>query len=76
MSDQLALASLLSDADRRAEERRDLHRGRVQQWYDTLPVDHKQRLAEWMISDEWDTCSSLSVAACDHYIRNQRTSRS
>ncbi len=76
MSDQLALASLLADADRRAEERRDLHRGRVQQWYDTLPDEHKRRLAEWMIADEWDTCSSLSVAACDYYMCRGRADRS
>jgi hypothetical protein len=67
MSEQLALASLLADADQRAQERRDLHRGRVQAWYDTLPTDHKRQLGEWMIRDEWDTCCSLSIAACDDY---------
>ncbi len=73
MSEQLALASLLADADRRAEERRDLHRGRVQAWFDSLPDKHKRELGEWMINDEWDTCSSLSVAACDdHLSRDQK----
>lgn len=68
MSEQLALASLLADADRRADERRDLHRGRVQDWFDSLPDAHKQQLGEWMIVQEWDTCSALSIAACDHYV--------
>lgn len=68
MSEQLALTSLLADADERARERRDLHRGRVQSWYDTLPAAHKRQLGEWMVIDEWDTCSSLSIAACDDYL--------
>ena len=68
MSEQLALASLLIDADARACERRDQHRGRVQVWYDTLPDAHKLQLGAWMISEEWDTCSSLSIAACDDYL--------
>lgn len=72
MSEQLALASLLADADQRAHERRDLHRGRVQVWYNTLPEDHKRQLGEWMISDEWDTCSALSIAACDDHLCRRR----
>ena len=72
MSEQLALASLLVDADQRAEERRDLHRGRVQAWYDGLSETHKQQLGEWMIDHEWDTCSSLSIAACDDYLSWRR----
>jgi hypothetical protein len=72
MSEQLALASLLIEADRCADERRDLHRGRVQAWFDKLPEDHKRQLGDWMISHEWDTCSALSVAACDHYLSRRR----
>lgn len=72
MSEQLALASLLVDADQQARERRDLHRGRVQSWYDTLPETHKRQLGAWMISEEWDTCSSLSIAACDDYLSRGR----
>ncbi len=72
MSEQLALASMLADADRRGEERRDFHRGRVQAWYDSLPEEHKRQLGVWMISEEWDTCSSLSIAACDHYLSRGR----
>lgn len=72
MSEQLALASLLADADQRDDERRDLHRGRVQAWYDSLPAEHKRQLGEWMLSNEWDTCSSLSVAACDDHISRHR----
>ena len=74
MSEQLALASLLADADRRAEERRDLHRGRVPAWYDSLPEAHKRQLGEWMTSEEWDTCSSLSIAACDDCLSRHRKS--
>ncbi len=54
MTEQLALASLLADADRRADERRDLHRGRVQAWFDSLPEGHKRELGEWMTNHEWD----------------------
>jgi hypothetical protein len=72
MNEQLALASLLVDADRRGNERRDLHRGRVQAWFDSLPDVHRRQLGEWMISQEWDTCSSLSIAACDDYLSRQR----
>lgn len=73
MTEQLAMAALLDDADRRADERRDLHRGRVQGWFDSLPETLKRELGGWMISDEWDTCSALSIAACDHYMTRLRS---
>lgn len=72
MSEQLALASLLADADRRADERRDLHRGRVQAWFDSLPDTHKRQLGDWMMQHEWDTCSALSIAACDFHVARHR----
>lgn len=74
MTEQLAMAALLDDADRRADERRDLHRGRVQAWFDSLPDEHKRVLGAWMISDEWDTCSALSIAACDHHLSQHYSS--
>jgi hypothetical protein len=66
MSDtQLAMTQLLEDADARAEAVRDLHRGRVQEWFDALPNSAKSKLGAFMTEAEWDTCCSLSVAACD-----------
>ena len=65
LNDQLAFAQLLADADERARAIRDLHRGRVQEWFDSLPEQHKVILARYMIEREWDTCAALSVAACD-----------
>ena len=66
MTDQLAFSQLLAEADERANARRDLHRGRVQTWFDSLPEEKKVLLSRFMTEHEWDTCSALSVAACDH----------
>ena len=41
MTDQLAFSQLLIEADERANARRDLHRGRVQTWFDSLPEEKK-----------------------------------
>jgi hypothetical protein len=71
MTDQLAFTSLLAEADERANRVRDLHRGRVQEWFDALPYDAKATLGHFMTEAEWDTCCALSVAACDHH-RSQR----
>jgi len=62
---QLAMTQLLEDADTHARAIRDLHRGRVQEWFDALPNSAKSKLGAFMMEAEWDTCSSLSVAACD-----------
>ena len=65
MNSQLAFSHLLAEADERARATRDLHRGRVQAFFDALSPEQKSLLGEWMVSAEWDTCASLSVAACD-----------
>jgi hypothetical protein len=64
-TDQLCFASLLAEAEQRARATRDLHRGRVQTWFDALSEEHKRSLGEYMTEHEWDTCAALSVAACD-----------
>lgn len=67
MSNQLAFTSLLAEADECARAIRDLHRGRVQEWFDALPQEVKAELGRFMTEAEWDTCAALSVAACDHF---------
>jgi hypothetical protein len=71
--DQLAMTQLLAEADEWAREVRDRHRGRVQRWFDSLPDAHKSALGRYMTEAEWDTCASLSVAACDwHHSQTKR----
>jgi len=67
MEDQLAFAHLLKEADERAIAARDLQRGRVQEFFDALSERQKKLLGQWMTETEWDTCMSLSVAACDFH---------
>ena len=64
---QLAMTQLLEEADRQARELRDRHRGRVHDWFDSLPIEHKRALGRLMSEAEWDTCMSLSVSACDFH---------
>lgn len=65
--DQLSFASLLAEADRRAQDVRDQHLTRVQQFFDALPETHKRTLAALMTAHVYDTCLGLSAAACDWY---------
>lgn len=74
MESQLAMTQLLLEADDRAREARDRHRGRVHAWFDTLSEDQKRLLAAYMTEAEWDTCASLSVSACDYH-RSQSKER-
>jgi hypothetical protein len=71
--DQLAMTQLLEEADERARAIRDQHRGRVQRWFDSLPEAHKAALGRYMSEAEWDTCASLSVAACDWHHSRRRS---
>ena len=65
MTGQLTFSRLLAEADEHARAALDRHRGRVQTWFDALPVCDKDRLAEWLTTFEWDTCVALSAAAGD-----------
>ena len=65
MTEQLAFSDLLTEADVLRRAALDHHRGCVQAWFDQLPESDKNRLAEWMATFEWDTCSALSAAAGD-----------
>jgi uncharacterized protein YaeQ len=67
MSEQLAFTRLLADADEQSLRALDRHRERVQAWFDALPVQDRQKLAEWFATYEWDTCASLAAAAGDYH---------
>ena len=63
--EQLIFERILAEAEERAREIRDQHRGRVQKLFDGLTPEQKRLLSEYMTEHEWDTCASLSIAACD-----------
>lgn len=65
MSEQLAFSHILAEADEQRRAALDRHRDRIQIWFDELPDNDKDRLAEWMTTFEWDTCVALSAAAGD-----------
>jgi hypothetical protein len=68
MSEQLAFARVMHEADEAHRLMRDHHRAKVQAWFDRLPIDQKDELGFWMHDGpEWDTCAALSAAACDWY---------
>ena len=65
MSEQLAFSHILAQADEQRRAALDRHRERVQTWFDALPHNDKDRLAEMMRASEYDTCVALSAAAGD-----------
>jgi len=65
MDDQMAFSQLLAEADDRARATRDLHLGRVQEFFDGLCDVQKACLGRYMSEHEYDTCLALSVAAND-----------
>ena len=68
MSDgQLEMSHMLAEADERARAIKDLHLGRVQEFFDTLPIEKKRTLSQYMTEHEYDTCLALSMAAGDWY---------
>jgi hypothetical protein len=44
----------------------DLHRERVQTWFDELPQADKDQLSEWFARFEFETCVALAAAAGDY----------
>ena len=64
---QLAMTHLLREADERALAIRYQHLGRVNAWFEGLTREQKAALGRFMVEAEWETCSSLSVCACDFH---------
>ena len=62
--DQLAFEQMLEEAQVAERAALDAHRTNVHSWFDALTAQQKCELGAWMHSREWDTCQSLSVAAC------------
>ena len=62
--EQLAFERMLEEAEEAERAALDTHRTKVQAWFDALTAQQKDELGAWMHSREWDTCQSLSVAAC------------
>lgn len=62
--EQFAFEQMLEEAEETERAARDRHRTHVQTWFDALTAQQKSELGAWMHSREWDTCQSLSVAAC------------
>ena len=66
--EQLAFERILEEAQDAERAALDTHRTNVHAWFDALTAQQKCELGAWMHSREWDTCQSLSVAACTwHY---------
>lgn len=67
MSHQFAFTDLIEEMEAAEHARIDAHRTRVQDWFEALPVDHKQQLCAMFMTSEWLTCQALSAAVGDHH---------
>lgn len=76
MTHQFAFTDLFEEMEAAEREKLDVHRAKVQAWFDALAPEQQQQLGEWMHGQEWQTCQALSVAACDWLnARHRQTSR-
>ena len=73
MSEQLAFSRILAEAEEQRCAALDRHRQHVQDWFDHLPLAHKNQLAECMATDEWTTHAAISAAAGDWHRHSQTT---
>ena len=72
MTEQLAFAQLLFDADERRRAALDALRSDVQHWFDALTPAQKDALGGWLSGSAFDACVALAAAAGDWHATRQK----